>query len=505
MSGGPATLARRTFAALARKILFYDRLRRELDALSAENAGLLSERNDLTAALGRAEAERWQAIRACEQAEAARWKAVRDREQAETARGQAVRARERAERARFHALQPQLGFEEARPPAFEAQERRAAAGAPAGRNSPNGETALAIEAAAKKVRTNGDGRGTTSAGAMKISVLLPNYNHGAFIKQNIEAVRAQTYRDWELVIVDDGSTDDSAATIRALAELDRRIVPIFLPTNRGVMFAVQAGLAATTGDLFYGSAADDHIVNAQFFERVTTALTEHPEVSGVFGRARVIDPSSSETLWEMGSSPAHGLVSPRQALETFFTGGLFVPGAAAIWRRADIDALGGFDEDLGPQSDYFLNHALPAISGAVFVDEVFAAVRADTGNYHRSAAAEEFFRRHAMVESKLRAHLAAPPDPNWVHVWRHRIIESRLATTRQRRFFDSVRETLDGIEPWERASLSVGFIDCSSRVLADVNQLEHDLDREISFAYRTFDAVAGMLPPEDSPPGLPPS
>jgi glycosyltransferase involved in cell wall biosynthesis len=340
---------------------------------------------------------------------------------------------------------------------------------------------------------------------MKISVVLPNYNHGAFIKQNIEAVRAQTYRDWELVIVDDGSTDDSAATIRALAELDQRIVPIFLPTNRGVMFAVEAGLAATTGDLVYGSAADDHIVNAKFFEHVIAALTEHREVSGVFGRARVIDPTSGETRWEMGSSPAHGLVSSRQALAAFFTGGLFVPGAAAIWKRADIDALGGFDAELGPQSDFFLNHALPALSGAVFIDEVFAAVRADTGNYHRSAAADEFFRRHAMVESKLRAHLAAPPDPNWVHVWRHRIVESRLATARQRRFFDSVRETLDRIEPWERASLSASFIDCSSRVLADVNQLEHDLDREISLAYRTFDAVAGTLPPEDSPPGVPPS
>jgi hypothetical protein len=205
---------------------------------------------------------------------------------------------------------------------FETQETTAAAaGAPSGKNSLNGETALAIEAAAKKPRTNGDGRGTTSAGAMKISVLLPNYNHGAFIKQNIEAVRAQTYRDWELVIVDDGSTDDSAATIRALAELDRRIAPVFLLTNRGVMFVVEAGLAATTETST--AAADDHIASAQLFERASrhfaTSQSRVPE-------GHHDPPGETPGKWvhrrHMASFHRDKRLRPS-------TGGLFVPGAAA--------------------------------------------------------------------------------------------------------------------------------------------------------------------------------
>jgi len=144
---------------------------------------------------------------------------------------------------------------------------------------------------------------------------------------------------------------------------------------------------------------------------------------------------------------ARGLVEPRQALEAFLTGAVFVPNSATTWKRVDLDA--------GPQ---------------------------------------EFFRRNALVERKLRSHLAAPPDPGSVQVWRDRIIESRLKATRQRSFFDSVRKTLDEIKPPERASPPADFIDCSPRVLAEINQLEQELDQEISSAYRMFDAVAGSLP-----------
>ena len=460
---------------------------RDRDVLRAHVATLANERDQLVTARDSAEAAYIRAEYARRTAEEARWQAVKAYEQAEEARWAAVRAREAADAARQEVLRRRSGV----PPD------------PAARRRPRPPATSADPSPA--MRTNGSGSSVDN-NAMKISVLLPNYNHGAFIRENVEAVLAQTHENWELIIIDDGSTDGSVDTIRELAARDRRIVPIILPQNRGVISAIQTGLAAMTGELLYGSAADDYISSNLFFERVVKAMADHPETSGAFGKAEVMDAASGDLLWEMGSAPTVGYIAPRLALETFLTGGLFVPGASAVWKRAHIDALGGFDPSLGPQTDFFINHALPAMTGAVFIDDIFVVVRAGTGNYHRSSDTQEFFRRHALVENKLRSiELPAAPDPDWLRAWRERLVDSRLAVSRQRNFFSTVRDAIGDIEPWQRDSLPERFVDCSERVLADMRALERDLADQISAAHQTLDEVAGALPaglePRNDAPG----
>ena len=55
---------------------------------------------------------------------------------------------------------------------------------------------------------------------MKIAVILPNYNHAAFMEQALEGVLSQTYKNWQLWVVDDGSTDDSWAIIERYRDRD---------------------------------------------------------------------------------------------------------------------------------------------------------------------------------------------------------------------------------------------------------------------------------------------
>jgi glycosyltransferase involved in cell wall biosynthesis len=498
MESGFATSARRAISFLARRTPVLGGVFRRADELRAANAALRAENAALRAANAALTAERDHALALHlasdderDRAEKARWDAVREREKAEEARWAAVAEREIAERNRWAAVRQR---EEA-----DAALRQALVGgfprreAPAQRPVPKPpQSAKASAAAHPAAKLNGGNPGVVQGA--KISIVLPNYNHGAFIKDNIEGVRAQTYPNWELVIVDDGSTDDSRAIIQSFAELDRRIVPIFLPENRGAMFATQTALAAATGELLYGSAADDYLANERFFELVIASLAEHPEAAGAFGKAIVVDLASGKELWRMGSAPVKELVSPERALEAFLMGGMFVPGTAAIWKRSLIDSLGGFDPTLGPQTDFFLNHALPIMAGAVFVDEVFAVVRAGAGNYHRSGTEEEFFRRHALVETKLRAlNLPMPLDPIWLRIWRDRLINSRLAVTRQQQIYASLRGTLTSIETWERDGLPQGFDECSSRLLADIGRWESELEKQVSSAHRAFDTYAGPL------------
>lgn len=95
----------------------------------------------------------------------------------------------------------------------------------------------------------------------KVSVVIPVYNAGAGLRHTVDGVLSQTYRNLELILVNDGSTDDSAATCEELARADDRVVVIH-QANGGVSVARNAGLARARGELIAFVDADDRLHRA---------------------------------------------------------------------------------------------------------------------------------------------------------------------------------------------------------------------------------------------------
>src|SRR4051794_30087692 len=81
-----------------------------------------------------------------------------------------------------------------------------------------------------------------------VSILVGNYNYADYIRQTIESVLVQTYAKWELIICDDGSTDQSIAVIESYLERDRRIRLLRKP-NGGHASALNAAFSVCRGDL----------------------------------------------------------------------------------------------------------------------------------------------------------------------------------------------------------------------------------------------------------------
>jgi glycosyltransferase involved in cell wall biosynthesis len=90
---------------------------------------------------------------------------------------------------------------------------------------------------------------------MKVSIVIVNYNYARFLRQAIESALAQTYRNTEVVVIDDGSTDDSAEVIRSYGGM---IKPVF-KNNGGQSSCFSGGLAAASGDLVLYLDADDFL------------------------------------------------------------------------------------------------------------------------------------------------------------------------------------------------------------------------------------------------------
>ena len=169
-----------------------------------------------------------------------------------------------------------------------------------------------------------------------ISVLMPVYNGERFLAAAIDSILAQTFSDYEFIIVDDGSTDGSAAIISDYARRDRRIRPLRHETNLGQSSALNSGIAAARGEFVAGMDADD-ISLPERLRKQLDYLSSHPHIgaAGVF--AREID-ADSKPIREVAYPQAHASI-----IIGMLFGRASLGGAYAVLRREDLLAVGGYN------------------------------------------------------------------------------------------------------------------------------------------------------------------
>jgi glycosyltransferase involved in cell wall biosynthesis len=114
-----------------------------------------------------------------------------------------------------------------------------------------------------------------------VSIVMPAFNVASYIGAAIGSVVAQTFPDWELLIVNDGSTDDTAVAAQQWAESDRRI-RIFHQPNRGISSARNRALAHATGEILAILDSDD-LWEPRYLEEQLGVLRTHPDIDVVTG------------------------------------------------------------------------------------------------------------------------------------------------------------------------------------------------------------------------------
>ena len=120
-----------------------------------------------------------------------------------------------------------------------------------------------------------------------LSVVMNVYNGGAYLPAALESVLGQTFSDFEFIIVDDGSTDDTPATLQRYAEQDERIRIITQP-NQGTPTAINNGIAASRADIIARMDADDRML-PQRLEKQLAYLRSHPKATVVSCLAHYIN------------------------------------------------------------------------------------------------------------------------------------------------------------------------------------------------------------------------
>ncbi len=120
--------------------------------------------------------------------------------------------------------------------------------------------------------------------AALVTVIIPTYNYGRFLSQTLESVLAQTYQNWECLVVDDGSTDNTREVVESYVRWDPRVRYIY-QSNQRAGAARNNGIRNGNGAYLQFLDADD-LIEAQKIERQVEYLERHPEVDIIYGSVR---------------------------------------------------------------------------------------------------------------------------------------------------------------------------------------------------------------------------
>lgn len=192
-----------------------------------------------------------------------------------------------------------------------------------------------------------------------VSVVIPNYNHARFLAQRIDSVLGQTYRDFEVVVLDDASTDSSRQVLRAYGAHPQITIRLS-HTNSGSTFAQwNKGVRQAKGTYVWIAESDDY-ADSTFLERLVSVLDEHPRVVLVKCRSLKVDeegrviPNSVEDPASRDWSEDF-VIDGREDCRLQLEHGNSVTNASAVlFRRQTYVDVGGADESFRMCGDWLL-------------------------------------------------------------------------------------------------------------------------------------------------------
>jgi glycosyltransferase involved in cell wall biosynthesis len=208
-----------------------------------------------------------------------------------------------------------------------------------------------------------------------VSVVIPAYNAAWCVRKAIDSVLAQDFHDFEVIVVDDGSTDRTAAVLAAYGDTIR----VVSQRNGGLSSARNAGIRAARGELVAFLDADDWWLPGKLSLQVDL-MAARPEVGFSSTAARVEDPKGAVVnIWGCPDWDGSFLIHLLKDLAC-----VAGSGSAVVGRRALFQQVGGFDEHLRSLEDIDMWIRLAAVSDYACIPDPLAVILKRPGSMSRN-------------------------------------------------------------------------------------------------------------------------
>lgn len=278
-----------------------------------------------------------------------------------------------------------------------------------------------------------------------VSIIIPAYNHRDYILGTIGSVLTQTFLDFEIIVVNDGSPDDTRDVLRPYIS-DGRIHYIE-QSNAGQAAARNHGLSESRGE-FVAFLDDDDLWPREKLQTQMDLLNSHPTAVMAYGYTEVF-----------GCGPTHrwpGPDAPTGEVRSEFLrcNWLWSPGQCLI-RRAALLSIGGLDTGIWGADDWDMYIRLASLGPFVFSNHCALQYR-----QHAKSASNSIFRLNKNVRKVMRKHLGLLPSfgtselwfsarKSWADGFRPKVLYGSDELTRTGRHADALRYLLEGakLEP----------------------------------------------------------
>jgi glycosyltransferase involved in cell wall biosynthesis len=212
----------------------------------------------------------------------------------------------------------------------------------------------------------------TSSLSPRVSIVVACYNYGRFLEEALASIRSQTVRPTEIIVVDDGSTDETPA----VAQRHTDVRYVYQP-NQGVSAARNRGLAESTGEYVVFLDADDRFLPAAI-EAGIACFTKRPDSGLVFGAYRDIAGDGSVMSGKLICRPK------RHYYRALCQGNFINMHAAVMYSRGALESIGGFNTSLRAAEDYDVYLRIARTFAICRHEELIAEYR-----HHKSSASQD--------------------------------------------------------------------------------------------------------------------
>jgi len=235
-----------------------------------------------------------------------------------------------------------------------------------------------------------------------VSVLLPVFNGIRHLREAVDSILGQTFRDFEFIIIDDGSTDASADVLRQYAKADSRIRFVSRP-NKGLTVTLNEGVGMASAPLLARMDADD-IALPQRLEKQTAYMQKHSDCVLLGSAVTLIDPEGL-SIRQMCSEQTH-----KEIDHAHLNRGWPIVHPAVMMRTAAIRQVGGYRDQYDTLEDLDLFLRLAEIGKLANLPDVLLKYRQHFSSVtHRKYEQQMKIRQAIFDETYARRGIAAPP------------------------------------------------------------------------------------------------
>jgi glycosyltransferase involved in cell wall biosynthesis len=231
-----------------------------------------------------------------------------------------------------------------------------------------------------------------------VSVIIPNYNHARYVGEAIQSVLEQSYQPIEIIVVDDGSTDESRDVISAFSENIQSIYQ----KNQGLSAARNTGIRAASGEYISLLDADD-LYEADFISTLIKLLKASPDADGIYCGYRFVD-EQNRPLFQKEAR----LIPSHQLYTALLNGNFLVPECVMVSRHC-YEIVGLFDESLTACEDWDMWLRISQQFNIISVDQVLIRHRVLTGSMS-SDPLRMLQNRLAVLRMRIGGHTSEPGE-----------------------------------------------------------------------------------------------